>query len=104
MALACTSCSKKPVAELNDLTTQHSDEPKFRITLVDGVTPERKTNAFVTVPPLVLVSPGHHKITVQRGLSDPPDTKTYELEVDAVAKSTYNLISKDGKPELELAK
>ena len=103
LTLLCTSCDSKPSAFVNDMVVNRG-EPKFRITAVDGKAPVRRKSLFVEVQPLVILAPGAHTLTIQRGFSDPPDEKIYTLDLQAVDKVTYALVSKSGAPALVEAK
>ena len=104
LAAACISCGGKPHAHINDVTIKRGDDPKFRVTLVDGKAPVRQSSPFMDLTPLVIIEPGHHTLTVQKGLSDPPDTKVYNLDIVAAAKATYDLVYENGSPSLVLSK
>jgi hypothetical protein len=65
-AIVAVGCSKSPfpsnTARINDVAVRQANDTGYRVASVDGRKPTRASSDYVTVVPLILVSPGAHTL------------------------------------------
>ena len=99
--LPLTACSPKieEHIEINDCAVRYTNNPGYRIILVDGAPPKRKqSTSLVTIVPYVILSSGHHVLMIEN--RDLKKKQIFEIDLADTSTTHYDLYYKDGRPIL----